>query len=393
MASSDPPDLPRGLVGSGGTPVSKTARLPSVRPPRDLTLGGVQKKTFKPVIPAARAKEKSKAEDDGASGSSGTPSSRGGRHGSRQYEGLRGGRSQQGDDAGRGRGGGRGRGRGSAELIQSHSIFEQGPAEKLFKRSVWSDPTYSGGGSGGGGGQSSASSRGSIRIKQESASSKATQEILDKLLHDKTVELDEDLGSTNLPVKLPLYIGEVKLKQEGKVKLEDLSGEADNPDVRSCADLFNTEEMDAGELVLVQLPDCLPGMLPSASEERRLAAAQAHQSNQPQPPAAQPALDGKGDSKTTDSASLVDRLKLCRLSDLGDGCIGKLQVLRSGRTRLQLGSILLDVEMGAPAGFLQDVVAVEMSGSDQHNDMSVLGHIRHKLVISPDVGRLLFAPP
>lgn len=38
-------------------------------------------------------------------------------------------------DGGQGRGArGRGRGRGRAETIQSHSIFEQGPAEMMMKK-------------------------------------------------------------------------------------------------------------------------------------------------------------------------------------------------------------------------------------------------------------------
>jgi len=68
MASNNSPDdgkdgknpLPRGLLGKGGAPLSKSARLPSVRGPRDLTLGGAQKKVFKPNIPV-RPRDKPKA--------------------------------------------------------------------------------------------------------------------------------------------------------------------------------------------------------------------------------------------------------------------------------------------------------------------------------------------
>lgn len=57
QASSSSESLPRGLLGKGGTPVSKSTRLPSVRAARDLTLGGTQRKTFKPNIPV-RPREK-----------------------------------------------------------------------------------------------------------------------------------------------------------------------------------------------------------------------------------------------------------------------------------------------------------------------------------------------
>ena len=46
--------IPRGLLGKGGTPVSKATRLATVRPARDLTLGGAQRKSFKPNIPVRK---------------------------------------------------------------------------------------------------------------------------------------------------------------------------------------------------------------------------------------------------------------------------------------------------------------------------------------------------
>uniref|UniRef100_A0A8C0B9M7 Uncharacterized protein n=1 Tax=Buteo japonicus TaxID=224669 RepID=A0A8C0B9M7_9AVES len=100
-----------GANGSGGgpspwgkgrpaAPPLTPGRLPSIRS-RDLTLGGVKKKTFTPNIISRKIKEepredvsvkKEKKERD---------------------------RDRQRD--------GHGRGRGRPEVIQSHSIFEQGP--------------------------------------------------------------------------------------------------------------------------------------------------------------------------------------------------------------------------------------------------------------------------
>lgn len=73
MASNNPPNkdsaegntsgsriasLPRGLLSKDGRPISKSERLASsVRPARDLTLGGAQRKSFKPTIPV-RPKDK-----------------------------------------------------------------------------------------------------------------------------------------------------------------------------------------------------------------------------------------------------------------------------------------------------------------------------------------------
>ena len=56
-------NIPRGLIGRRGTPAGKGARLPSIRAPRDLTLGGVRKKTFTPNL-AARTVSRDKNKDD-----------------------------------------------------------------------------------------------------------------------------------------------------------------------------------------------------------------------------------------------------------------------------------------------------------------------------------------
>ncbi|CAH1793903.1 unnamed protein product, partial [Owenia fusiformis] len=135
MASNDPPgnnspSLPRGLIGRRGAPAAKGGRLPSMRTPRDLTLGGYQKKTFTPNIPARRAKPAEGAageSSNNATNTQKTPRGRGPR-----------GRGER----------GRGRGRREPDVIQSHSIFEQGPSEKLNINKSSASYSYGGGGDG-----------------------------------------------------------------------------------------------------------------------------------------------------------------------------------------------------------------------------------------------------
>lgn len=50
---------------------------------------------------------------------------------------------------------------------------------------------------------------------------------------------------------------------------------------------------------------------------------------------------------------LAEKLERCKMADFEEGYIGKLQIHKSGRTRLVLGSVALDVNMGMPTGFLQ----------------------------------------
>ncbi|GBN64267.1 hypothetical protein AVEN_145364-1 [Araneus ventricosus] len=50
-------NFPRGAIGIKGLPVVRNARLPSIRTPRDLTLGSQPKRTFTPNIPVRREKK------------------------------------------------------------------------------------------------------------------------------------------------------------------------------------------------------------------------------------------------------------------------------------------------------------------------------------------------
>uniref|UniRef100_A0A8C4MT61 RNA polymerase III subunit D n=1 Tax=Equus asinus asinus TaxID=83772 RepID=A0A8C4MT61_EQUAS len=97
----------RGLIGRRPAPPLTPGRLPSIRS-RDLTLGGVKKKTFTPNIISRKIKEEPKEEVT-------IKKEKRERDRDRQRE-------------------GHGRGRGRPEVIQSHSIFEQGPAEMMKKK-------------------------------------------------------------------------------------------------------------------------------------------------------------------------------------------------------------------------------------------------------------------
>ncbi|KTF97167.1 hypothetical protein cypCar_00013145 [Cyprinus carpio] len=161
-SSGDPSGPPRTpLVGGArGLPMGRRlpasispGRLPTMRS-RDLTLGGVKKKTFTPNIIGRKSKEELKAD-----------------------EGMR--RDKKDVDRGRQRGG-RGRGRGRPEVIQSHSIFEQGPSEMMAKRrGVYEDT------------KETANSGPSpiINIKKERETEEETKEILRKLEKDDLVLL------------------------------------------------------------------------------------------------------------------------------------------------------------------------------------------------------------
>ncbi|KAJ2961684.1 hypothetical protein NQZ79_g2969 [Umbelopsis isabellina] len=74
------------------------------------------------------------------------------------------------------------------------------------------------------------------------------------------------------------------------------------------------------------------------------------------------------------------------LAHLPDGQIGTLQVYKSGKVKLKIGDILMDLDTGMLAGFLQDLVIVE-TGNKPH--VCQLGAIKSKFVATPDLSDLL----
>ncbi|KAH3872258.1 hypothetical protein DPMN_035473 [Dreissena polymorpha] len=183
------------------------------------------------------------------------------------------------DDRGRGRG--RGRGRNMPSVIQTHSLFEQGPSEKIPK------PT--------GAIQEEEEGARVVSFKREQTDQE-TKEVLDSLLRD-------------------------------------------------------------------DLPDTLPGMPLSTEEDFK--------------------------KKKDKESEISDKMDSCSLHNFSEGLVGKLIVRKSGRVQLRLGNTLLNVTMGTPCGFLQDVASVRVDGN--HGDISLLGHIDHRLVCTPDFESLLDA--
>ncbi|XP_046352762.1 DNA-directed RNA polymerase III subunit RPC4-like [Haliotis rufescens] len=379
--------LPRGLIGRRGAPTGKAARLPSLRGPRDLTLGGVPKKVFTPNIPSRRDKPK---EDD----SGGAPPKP-------QSATKESGRS-------RGRGGrerGRGRGRGHENVIQSQSIFEQGPADRLVPKV---------GGSSWDNGDRVSTSR--MSLKKEKSDKNSSKRVLDQILRDDFIDtenLDDD-DPNLIPVMLPLsaagaMVAKKEVKEEERKEVKDtVDGikvepgtemEVDNPDeekaaekakptaadvsmvkmehpVFTCKDLLskcsNSEE---DRLLFFQLPDVLPGLPPGRDEVAKTKVK------------TEPGTEGKKEESKSEEDKLSSQIKTCSLSDFSEGFIGKLQIRKSGRAELVLGNVTLDVSVGTPCGFLQDLVSVRVEGNSGH--MTTLGHVRDRLICTPNFETLL----
>lgn len=358
-------------------------RLPTMRS-RDLTLGGVKKKTFTPNIISRKSKEELKVN-----------------------EGPR--RERKDADRGRQRDG-RGRGRGRPEVIQSHSIFEQGPAEAMAKRKgVYEDTRET----------PSSAPCPIINIKKEyRETEEETKEILRKLERDNFVD-DPQLRNeaSCCPVLLPLAVS-------GWVFKEELEEDADGPGVkvekcdedekmmtdRSDTAVTVKQEPPDGPVMKAETmfkppplpePDFLPDLLQvwSNCKEEELMFMQLPDSLPGQPPTndarpAKPATqseDGHNVLPKTEGqeeeAAAAEEENSCQLKELQEGLVGRLLVRKSGRVQLVLGKVTLDVALGTSCSFLQELVSVSSEG--RRGDLMVLGHVQHKLVCSPDFEALL----
>uniref|UniRef100_K7FF32 RNA polymerase III subunit D n=1 Tax=Pelodiscus sinensis TaxID=13735 RepID=K7FF32_PELSI len=381
------PGLPgaRGLIGRRpATPITP-GRLPSIRS-RDLTLGGVKKKTFTPNIISRKIKEepkeavsikKEKKERD---------------------------RDRQRD--------GHGRGRGRPEVIQSHSIFEQGPAEMMKKKGTW-DKTVD---------MTDFGPSHIINIKKEKRETdEETKQILRMLEKDDVRKPagTEEL-TPNKPVQLPLAHSGWLFKEEGddqedikpwvsSTDIKEEKMEVDLPAVKvkeeprdeedseqppavtkpapakappsypqeiSVAEMLQQLSLSKEEeLVFLQLPDTLPGQ-PLTQDTKPIKTEVQNEEGQLMVVMQEKSQEGKQ----------ADHI--CTLADLPEGQVGKLLIRKSGRVQLALGRVTLDVTMGTPCSFLQELVSVGI-GDSRTGEMIVLGHVKHKLVCSPDFESLL----
>ncbi|XP_075592694.1 DNA-directed RNA polymerase III subunit RPC4 isoform X1 [Balearica regulorum gibbericeps] len=384
--TSSPGNLRPGLPGARGllgrrpaAPPLSPGRLPSIRS-RDLTLGGVKKKTFTPNIISRKIKEepredvsvkKEKKERD---------------------------RDRQRD--------GHGRGRGRPEVIQSHSIFEQGPAEMMKKKAGSWDKTVD---------MSDFGPSHIINIKKEKRETdEETKQILRMLQKDDFLDdpgLKNDIR--NKPVQLPLAHSGWLFKEEASTEQEDaqpwLHGpkeekmELDPPAVKvkeepcdedpppkpmqtkgppgfprdvSVSELLQRLSLSSEEeLLFLQLPDTLPGQPPTQDTK----------------PVKTELQNEEGQVvvvKQEKSQEARQAENTCTLADLPEGQVGKLLIRKSGKVQLVLGKVTLDVTMGTPCSFLQELVSVGI-GDNRTGEMIVLGHVKHKLVCSPDFEALL----
>ncbi|XP_063337873.1 DNA-directed RNA polymerase III subunit RPC4 isoform X2 [Pelmatolapia mariae] len=357
--------LGRALAGRVRTLTSPPppGRLTSLRT-RDLTLGGGFKKTKKTFEPNVHAVRKSKDE---------------------LKEEIHVAPKKERRDRNERRRESRGRRKERPQTIQSHSIFEQGPADSV-RKTGWHGATHL---------QESATSPVCKLLKKERKESKEEDEdeILSKLQRDDFID---DPGLRNdaklKPIQLPLcqssshtLTSTTRPERPTVFRPQSCAGtsrtERPKSEQPSLVDLLQDLSLSGREeLFFMQLPDCMPGRASGAKVDLA-----------PGPAAETPAAkEGKHEVKRTPHLQAKSAVKEgCPvLSQFPEGFLGKLQIRKSGKVELKLGDIIMDVSEGAAFSFLQQLVSVRLCDG-RTGDMMVLGNVHHKLVLSPDFQALL----
>ncbi|XP_060795553.1 DNA-directed RNA polymerase III subunit RPC4 [Neoarius graeffei] len=347
--------LGRGLAGRSLLNPPPPGRLTSLRS-RDLTLGGYKKKTFVPNVHSIR-KSKDELKEEPRT----TPKKERREREDRQRERRR---------------------RERPQTIQSHSIFEQGPADTFRKTGSWGTTNLSDY-------DPSVVTR-SIK-KERKVPEDDDDGILEKLQRDDFIDdpgLKNDPKQT--PIRLPLHQSFDYLATENSTSLKEASSDhtcsksvktheriptqtSARPQPPSVGDLFQQLSVsEKEELLFIQLPDTIPVPVKALKSEKSVKKRDAE--------------DKRASHVKAHDAGEKEGAPV--LSDFTEGCIGKMRVRKSGKVQLVIGDITMDVSEGAAFSFLQQLVCVRLT-EGLTGDMTVLGDVRHKLVCSPDFEALL----
>ena len=362
---------------------SSLGRLPSIRGKRDLTLTSpVQtpvsavkkepKRTFAPTIPARRIKKEPSDVPDPAPVTPTPPP------GKRREERGGGGKELP-------------RNRRGREVVTSASVFSMGPAERSIDRR-----------------RENASCDASVSLARPGKGKSDVSGVTDSMLsmgarvEGESIDMSQP-GEDRLddlfadcphpPIQLPLeyqlhkkskvitvsYLA--KVKQEPGTSMDPLSkpsrqvvqlvGAATKHHQITVDELFNPPPGSKGQFLFFQFPDCLPATKLVMSSEPMEVTGATPTHVPPQQP---------DQSKATPSST-------CSLKDILEGLVGKLRVHRSGKVKLHLGDVVLDVSLGTPCGFVQELVSIRTHQTPAQ--MSFLGHLSHRLVCTPDFQHLM----
>jgi len=253
-------------------------------------------------------------------------------------------------------------------LIQTGSIFSEGIAGDGGIRRRFGG---SGGGGGGGRGEATELTRPKLELNQ-TIDREAEERRLKDILRDDFI--DDLKSGSYVPVQLPMIDTGKMFKAEAK-KVETCEDDIKPKLLSKKRNVIESDDDDEDEAAAIE--DSKPVI-----DEPAVATV----------PAREPTA---GQLLTQQTGELVffqlpDCLPLVEPETSLEGQLGRLEVRRSGRCQLVLDNKRMDVEAGTKVGFLQDAVSVRVPGGDRHDgQLTVLGHVAHRLIVSPDWNSLL----
>lgn len=315
-----------------------TARLSSLKLPRDLTLGGTgplrtqrgntNKKVYTPNLNVTRNKNTNvKTSKDTT---------------------LRG---KNRTERGKSDRGGRGRGNRGG-LIQTAGLFSEGAGALLLKRA--SSGSYR---SSGGDGEDSGGMRRPTLIKREGKiDTTADNQHIRDILGDSDEDdfKDEKTDLEFVPIKLNEGADEVVTDNFNHLRVKQET----NATVRYPSTIEEFFTRTQPQTFLMQLPDSLPCQ---GTDE----------SNEP------------SSSKEKDDDQIPIN-NTSSLHNLEEGQIGKIVRYRSGKLKLILGETCFDLGLAMESGFLQELMSINTNREERSGNMINLGPLHAKLTATPD---------
>ncbi|XP_050459825.1 uncharacterized protein LOC126855851 [Cataglyphis hispanica] len=329
-------------------PGRSTQRLTSFRNPRDLSLSGSEKpkKIYIPNVNVQRNKKKDEATTVKVE-------------------------PTKPNDIDRGRGRGRGRGdsrhgRNKTNIIQSAGVWSEGIAKTA--------PTVSGRS------YDSSSSRSTEKYLEKSKldtnkfiTNTEEEEKLKKLLNN---DLDDDANPDDKldPISLPRIIKEFCVEEIDEKPIISENGEVINIKKEVLSEQ-NKEKVTIPQIienktnpyVLMQFPECWQNVESNEGSKSK----------------------GSDDSNTYNENDNKAKSESHGLNSLNSGLLGKLEILKSGKTRLCIGEKYFFIDINVQKDFQQELLVAKVDTVSLTGDLINLGPVNNYLNCLSDIESLL----
>ena len=172
-------------------------------------------------------------------------------------------------------------------------------------------------------------------------------------------EIDEEYEPRQIPIAERKSVFDVKTEPGAMPKIKEGTS-TNTKHIDSFVQLFSQQKLDSSTESKIKDEPIEPNDLPIT-----------------QPPIIDPSqlilMQFPDVLPCTRTSSSSSKPELASLSDLPDGFLGKLQIYKSDKCRLKLNdNTYLDVDIGQPTSFLQNVMVTEMASTNPTNVINLI---------------------